>query len=526
MVSGGGTLTLTGFNAYSGGTVVSQGTLELNSTTAAGAISSAITLGDANTGSASVALAFGPGISSTDLTIDGRTLRDFPPITVANTGSSGTATIVLNQGAFLYTDVTLNRATIFTGSSGGNGLMGQFTGSGAGAGNNTLIVDPGSGNTLALNAKDTGLASIANTFVGNVLINSGTLQTQNLSYVANIPANQNLVIPDTSSVTVESGALWILAWGDETIDALNGGGTVQMHDFTGPHTLTVGGGGGSGNFSGTLAGINTALAKIGSGTETLSGSNSYAGGTSIGGGTLAINADVALGAVPASPATNITFFGNGTLQFARGFTGSLSPNRGIVVNSGVSATLDTNGNTITGGDLTLASSATLTKTDSSGTGVFEFDTAPMLAASSSLQVNSGTLRFNVNSGSASIGPGVTATVASGATLELAGSVAGLSQAANIINNSTAAATGGLYVSGVNQQASTITGTGMLGRRLGHFGRLADGLPNRAKLSDHPRHGECSGLRHALALRLRLDLEAHRAEQYQLQQHLGLAVDRQ
>jgi hypothetical protein len=66
----------------------------------------------------------------------------------------------------------------------------------------------------------------------------------------------------------------------------------------------------------------------------------------------------------------------------------------------------------------------------------------------------------VNSGSATVGSGVTATVATGATLELAGSVSALGSAAgnsaNIVNNST---TSGLIVSGTNQVVGGIDGSG-------------------------------------------------------------------
>ncbi len=74
--------------------------------------------------------------------------------------------------------------------------------------------------------------------------------------------------------------------------------------------------------------------------------------------------------------------------------------------------------------------------------------------------DAGTLRFKATGGAASIGTGVTATVASGATLELAGSVSSLSSGGNrvnITNNSTAAA--GILVSGTNQQVGSIDGSG-------------------------------------------------------------------
>ena len=72
----------------------------------------------------------------------------------------------------------------------------------------------------------------------------------------------------------------------------------------------------------------------------------------------------------------------------------------------------------------------------------------------------GTLKFNIISGAATIAAGATATVTSGATLELAGSVSALGSAGgnrvHIVNNSTAS---GIIVSGMNQVVGGIDGPG-------------------------------------------------------------------
>ena len=97
----------------------------------------------------------------------------------------------------------------------------------------------------------------------------------------------------------------------------------------------------------------------------------------------------------------------------------------------------------------------------SSSGVLELDAAPTFNNSSQVVVNgSGTLRFKVAGGSATVGTGVTAQVNNSATLELAGSVSALASSANqaaVANNSTAPA--GLLISGTNQQLGAITGTG-------------------------------------------------------------------
>ena len=60
---------------------------------------------------------------------------------------------------------------------------------------------------------------------------------------------------------------------------------------------------------------------------------------------------------------------------------------------------------------------------------------------------------------ASVGAGVTATVASGATLELAGSVSSLSSGANRVNITNSSSSPGILVSGTNQQVGNIDGAG-------------------------------------------------------------------
>ena len=85
-----------------------------------------------------------------------------------------------------------------------------------------------------------------------------------------------------------------------------------------------------------------------------------------------------------------------------------------------------------------------------------------LGTGSSLTINGGRLRLNINSGSASVGSGVTANISGSSVLELAGSVSALGTTApanrvTITNSSNAAA--GLLISAGNQQVGGISGTG-------------------------------------------------------------------
>jgi hypothetical protein len=124
----------------------------------------------------------------------------------------------------------------------------------------------------------------------------------------------------------------------------------------------------------------------------------------------------------------------------------------------------TNVNSTYAGSIGLAAGATANSGGTfaqTGGGILGIQGAPNLGNNSNINASGGTLRFNVASGSASIGAGVLATVSNAATLELAGSVSALSQPsggrANVLNNSTAAV--GLHVTGTNQQVGAVDGSG-------------------------------------------------------------------
>jgi hypothetical protein len=96
-------------------------------------------------------------------------------------------------------------------------------------------------------------------------------------------------------------------------------------------------------------------------------------------------------------------------------------------------------------------------------GKLEFDSNFSMGSNSSLNVSGGRLKFVVNSGTASVGSGVTAVISGTGILELAGSISVLgiaSPAADrvaITNTSDAAA--GLLVSAGSHQVGAISGTG-------------------------------------------------------------------
>ncbi len=398
----------------------------------------------------------------------------FNAATAATVNLSGLNTIT-SGGILVTSNVGANNNQITGGSlTSGNGvdlIVNQFNTAGtltisAAIVNNgatpiglTLGANPlsGTGGTLIL-------TNSSNSYTGPTVINAGTV----------LQANSANVIPAASAVVLSGIGTLNLNGNNQSIGSLasiSTGTTVTDGTSTTAAPLTVGNDNTSTTYNGTIVNGSGSLAlvKVGGGTLTLTNINTYSGGTTITGGTLNINADGALGATSANP--NITFNGNAgapTLQFADGFSGLFSGSRNIVVTSGMNGTLDTRSNNISvGGTISLAAATAPNSSllKKQGNGTLTILAAPSLGNNSALQVNAGTLRLNVASAPA-IGGGVTAAVTAGATLELAGSVSALGMASggssgvvSVTNNSTAAATGGLHVTGTNQQAGAIAGVG-------------------------------------------------------------------
>jgi autotransporter-associated beta strand protein len=256
--SGPALLTLAGANTFGGSLNLSQGALQLNNP---GAGSGTISLGDAATGNSPVALlanAAGAIFSSA--------------ITVTTNGT-GLATIGGNQNALtLSGSVTLNRATTFGGTAlAGYAFSGQISGSPG-----TLTID-GPRVTLSPSAQ--------NTFTGTVVINAGRVLQLSSGYA--LSAANAVTVNGTLRATPGAG-------NSVTIGSLNGGGAVDANSGGGNYlaTLNLGGDNANGTFSGSIsngsAGDTLALAKIGSGVQTLTGANTYTGNTTVQAGRLAV----------------------------------------------------------------------------------------------------------------------------------------------------------------------------------------------------------------------------------------------
>jgi autotransporter-associated beta strand protein len=207
------------------------------------------------------------------------------------------------------------------------------------------------------------------------------------------------------------------------------------------------------------------LVKSGPGALILSGPNSFTGGVTINAGFLVLNNASALNSV--SP--NAVAFGPasaGVLELAgnsvtvSGLSTGTPAGTPIVQNSASTpATLtvaNASDNIFAGAlrDVVSGGALSLVKT---GAGTLTLSGSK--AYTGNTTVNAGTLRFALTSGSPTIGAGATATVASGATLELAGSVSALSSVSNRVTISNDSNAPGLLVSGTHQQVGDINGAG-------------------------------------------------------------------
>ena len=292
--TGAGTLTLTGNNAYTGSTTISDGTLKGNIASGTDLSIAASATYDGDNKARSVGGLNGGGkILNTDgLTVQNGTFGgviDNSNTSLTKTGA-GTLTLTGNNaytGSTTISDGTLkgniasgtdlsiaasatydgdNKARSVGGLNGGGKILntdGLTVQNGTFGGvidnSNTSLTKTGAG-TLTLTRN--------NAYTGGTTISEGTLK-------GNIASGTDLSIVDNATYDGDNKA--------RSVGGLNGAGNILNTDG-----LTVQ----SGDFAGSIDNSNSGLTKTGAGTLTLSGTNTYTGMTTVRSGTLALGSDL------------------------------------------------------------------------------------------------------------------------------------------------------------------------------------------------------------------------------------------
>ena len=319
---GGGTLTISTANSFTGDTVIEAGTIRCAATGALGA-DTTVRFGTFNTGSADTIL---------DVSAPTAAKLSLTP-TVSSQAilrrSSGTGTV---SGP-----VELNsRNLVIQGNA--------ITLSGAVSGLGGLVVDTNSSGPVVL-------SGTANTFSGNIQVNSGVFQTGSGGGTSDC-------VPDGSSVILGATGTFQVAASD-AINGLSGAPGSAVSAASSSPALTVGSGNASSVFEGVLAngGGTLNLTKTGTGDLTLTGNSTATGNLTVSGGRVILNGSAAF--LPVLPAGGM-LTGTGTLQYAGQadnsffqFNGNLAPGNNGGGNTAGTLTIANNLMISAGGALTI-----------------------------------------------------------------------------------------------------------------------------------------------------------------------------
>lgn len=343
-----GTLTLTGTNSYGGGTTLQEGTINISSNSAIGALGVGISVtGDATlqAGASTVSLARAISISAgKTLTIDtaGFNMSNSGGIT-GTTGSltkisAGTFTLLGNntyggttsiEGGILAvgssTAVSPNSPIVLTNTLDTKFVLNNF--------NVTVPSISGGGTTggsilLGTGTLQFGTDNLPSTFAGNisgsgdlVKLGTGTFQLTNVqSYLGNTEIQDGtFALVGAGSISSSAGVFLSQDGGVFDISAISSSST-QINDLTGPYsgsTINLGNkqlicnAGNSTTVASLITGTGGSFTKEGSGVLTISHANTYTGETSVIGGTFLLTGSV-LG--PVSVEAGGTLQGTGTVS--------------------------------------------------------------------------------------------------------------------------------------------------------------------------------------------------------------------
>ncbi|EAB3338365.1 autotransporter-associated beta strand repeat-containing protein [Salmonella enterica] len=356
--SGDETLTLSGTNSYTDGTLISGGTLVASNVEALGTgdVTDNAVL-ELNTGGDFDNAISGSGqvVKSGDETL---TLSGANSYTGGTLISSGT--LVANDVNALGTGDVTDNATLMLNTGG------DFTNNIGGTGR----VEKSGDDTLTLSG--------SNSYTGGTLISSGTLVATNVDALGTGDVTDDATLELNTGGDFDnaiSGSGQVVKSGDDvlTLSGVNSysGGTLISDgtlvasnvealgtgDVTDNATLELNTGG---TFDNAISGSGQ-VEKSGDGTLTLSGSNTYTGGTLISGGTLVASNVEALGTGDVTNDAVLELNTGGT--FDNAISGS-----GQVVKSGDDALTLSGSNTYTGGTIISGGTLVATNVDALGNG--------------------------------------------------------------------------------------------------------------------------------------------------------------
>ena len=371
-----GTLVLTAANTYSGGTTISDGTLQVGNGGTTGSIAGVILdnaalVFDHSDNVTFAGTIFGNGTLTklgagtltltANNTVTGLITISNGTIEVGNGGTSGSiAGDVVDHGSLVF-----NRSDdiAYDGVISGNGTLTKL-----GAGTLTLTND--------------------NTFTGLTTISAGTLQIGNAgttgSVAGNILDNAALIFNRSNDITyagVISGNGTVTKLGDQSL-FLTGANTYTGLTTISNGTLQIGNAGTTGSIAGNIADNaslifnrsdsltyaadisgNGSMSKLVAGPLTLTGANTLTGGTTISNGTLQIGNGGTIGSItgPIEDDASLIFNRSNNITFAAPIAGD-----GTVTQIGAGTLILTANNTYTG--LTTISAGTLQIGNNTATG--------------------------------------------------------------------------------------------------------------------------------------------------------------
>jgi len=289
--NGTGTVVLSNSNTYTGGTVVNNGVLQLNTDQALGSNSTSGTT--VNSGGA--------------LLLNNVAYSNVQPLFINGVGSGSGA--LLNNGTSSYAGPITASTNATINAGGGNLSLGDLTKNG------TVLTLTGGG-VVNVNGVVSGTAVNSDLNVVGTTVNLNSANTYNGP--TNITSNSTVAGVINANI---GGALPVLGNGTRSDVSLTGDpshtaqlnlvtGNQQISSLTGDtnsvvnlnsNTLTIGNTGtGTTTFGGNIGGSGGSLVKDGSSTQILNGNNSYSGSTTVTGGTLIVNGSLASSSVSVS----------------------------------------------------------------------------------------------------------------------------------------------------------------------------------------------------------------------------------